>query len=116
MRYAVACGALLPAVPVIIPGIIALVLWVAVISIFNVYVRTVYYTSLYVWTAASEEAKQVESVPAKSDDAPAEELAAKAGDAHDEIPNESESATLHDFSPEPAGHETYDEKTNPSGH
>jgi hypothetical protein len=50
---------LLPGASLIIPAIVAIVLWVVAISIFNVYVRTVYYTSLYVWTVATEEAEAV---------------------------------------------------------
>ena len=34
----------------------------AAISVFNVYVRTVYYTCLYVWTVATEEAEAVDGL------------------------------------------------------
>ena len=50
-------SALLPGVSLMIPALVAILAWVAAISIFNVYVRTVYYTCLYVWTVAAEEAE-----------------------------------------------------------
>ena len=37
----------------------SVLLFVVVVGVFNVYVRTVYYTSLYVWTRATEEAAEV---------------------------------------------------------
>jgi hypothetical protein len=57
IAFLVGFTTLLPSVPAIIPAVVAILAWVAVISIFNVYVRTVYYTSLYVWTVATEEAE-----------------------------------------------------------
>ena len=46
-------------VPMLIPVLFALIVWVLSISVFNIYVRTVYYTSLYIWSVSTEEAAEV---------------------------------------------------------